>query len=164
MKLKGVNKLNKAIERSIKENFDIELTCEFSNDFAIFLEEDKIKYSLIEANLTSETFQKFLIKHGAIIKDNIDEFIYSFLHEIGHYYTYDNINIVKKLFCIFIKKCIEKLLIIFPDNKTIYSLYYYLPDEMKASLWAINTNTETFNRMKKSIKEALFNFYNINFN
>lgn len=165
MKLKGVEKLNKAIERSLIENLnlDFDLTCTMSDEFAMYLDEDKINYRLYEDNLTSETFRGFLNSIGADCKDDLDEFVYSLLHEIGHYYTFDNITPIKKWFSYGVKRIIEKIMKITPKNKWIYSRYYYLPVEKPASEWAIAVKKEKYNRIKAEIKQALFDFYEKNF-
>lgn len=163
MSLKGVKKLNKAIERSIYKYTGAEVECCFSNEFAIYLEEDRLNYTLIEEEFVIDNFQNFLKKQSAEIDSDIDYFVYSLLHEIGHYYTYENMPLIKKWLCNRAKDFIQFIMKIAPKNKLIFNSYFYLPDEKIATKWAIALNKKTREEMTQDIKKALMKFYQENF-
>lgn len=155
----GVKELNKSIKSTIRKNLKIDIDCEFSNNFAWLYEEDIITYTLLEADQSKRTFDNFLTNHGAEIVDDIDSFVYSLLHEVGHYHTYFNMPLIKRMISRFFERIIQFIIFHTPENDFIYSLYYYLPHEKIASVWAIKHAPEVKKQMRKDIAKALLKFY-----
>lgn len=155
-KLKGVDGLNHEISYIINKYTAAEVDCYFSNEFAFYIGEDRVDYTLIETDRTARTFSHFINTIGGKCNDDFDNFTYSLLHEIGHYYTLEEMNDFLYFFSKFLEKIFFKLYKKF-NSDTFYSFYYYLPHEIIASRYAIKC--PCYDMMKNDIKKAILRFY-----
>lgn len=160
-KIKGVSNLNNAVSYIVKKYTQAEVDCYMADEFSYSSADEEISFSLIETARTAETFCKFINKNGGKCNDTFDEFTYSILHEIGHYYTLDDMNNTVYKLSHIVQTLIEK--VFKKTNSTkIYSLYYYLPHEIIASKYAIDFDSRLFDKMKRELKREIICFYQKN--
>ena len=81
--------LNKKLEEFFSE-YDIELTFRVGEEFAYFYEKDVVNYSLTTLGKQDVYFKKFFHKIDNRI-ENVDIFMLSVLHEVGHSQTLEDI-------------------------------------------------------------------------
>ena len=160
-KIKGLNGLNNSITYIVNKYTQAEVNCYFSNEFAFYNTDDEVHFTLVETDRTARTFCNFVNRMGGECNDSWDSFTYSILHEIGHYYTLDDMNDTVYKLSHFIQTIVEKMYRKTKCEK-IYCIYYYLPHEKIATEYAINFNKRLFNRMKKELKREIIKFYEKN--
>ena len=153
MKLKGVHRLNASITRAVNKTAHIKLPCFLSAEFALYPEDEFINYTIIETERTQRTFRALIEKLGGDCDSPYKLFAYSLLHEVGHYYTLDDIPDFVYNFSRALEKILTVLNRIFKHSDFIYSLYYYIPHEIIATKWAIN-HTDYVYKMEKDISKA----------
>lgn len=160
-KIKGLNGLNNSVTYIVNKYTFADVKCFLSDEFAYYIKDDEINFSLYETERTSKTFMKFINSIGGKCDDDWDSFTYSILHEVGHYYTLNDMNDTIYKISHFLEKIIEKCYRKTNSDK-IYSLYYYLPHEYIATKYAINFNPILFKGLKKELKREIERFYQKN--
>lgn len=142
MKTKRYFKLILKPYNIILKNFDKDIRISIGQKFCCFpqLEEKEIEIPIFENIDGREAFynkmQKRLKEYG-IVGDFSNE-ILSFLHEIGHIYTYTRINEIKYNFG---TALIQELQAKFPNPKYLdffFNCYFNLKLEKNADKWAMN--------------------------
>lgn len=89
--------------------------------------------------------------------DKIDNYIWCFLHELGHIKT--DANSIIDTLCRPILTTLANLSIL---PKVMQSLYYKLPKEYNATEWAINYVNEHFNELlkfQKDLRKVYIRYY-----
>ena len=164
MKLKGKNKLNKAISAELKP-FGIS-KAELSDEYSYCFEDESIAFKITENGMEDIFFNDF-------IKERFDyvcafPFVLSLLHEVGHHKANDEIEGAIYDFCIAEK---ERINIAINESSDIEEIkvfeyqYFNLPDEIMATQWAVNyakTHPKKIAEMWAKMKKALFEFYKAN--
>lgn len=137
MKLKGIKKLNKAINGYLKR-FDC--IADVGTDFECDINANTISYALVESTLSDTCFKQFWGSHTDKIPYH--SFISSLFHEIGHIETCDDFDIEDWEQD---EKVKEKLAEGLADNgdDLAYRIsaqyqYFNLPTEIAATLWGIH--------------------------
>ena len=143
----------KSIDNNIKVVFD--------NDWQCDLEEKIIYIPLIESQEECEKFINNFKKQWQQKNKKIKLFFtpqtISFLHEIGHTQTKQD-NIISKVL-----RKISNFLYKYKTTKELsYKIYYNIPEEKKATQWAIDFIAWNYLKIiefNKDIENAYFKFY-----
>lgn len=100
-----------------------------SNEFAYYRNTGEVVYTIYGENI--DDFMMFLRTKCDFV-DELDPFMWAVLHEIGHHFTIDNIvndDEYDPLVTAFIQ------VVNCPET---FNAYFYLPEEMAATQWAID--------------------------
>ena len=149
--------LNKKLEEFFSE-YGIELTFRVSEEFAYFYDKDVVNYSLTTLGKQDLYFKKFFYKLDNRIKD-IDIFMLSILHEVGHSQTLNNIDDVLYEQEQRVKETLDG------SKKADNYIYFGLPSEMAATLWAIDfiiENSEKLSVLWTELQNHIMQFYKDN--
>ena len=150
--------LNKKLEEFFSK-YDIELTFRVGEEFAYFYEKDVVNYSLTTLGKQDVYFKKFFHKLDNRIKD-IDIFMLSLLHEVGHFCTLEDIiddDLYEQ------EQRVKETLD--GSKKTDNYIYFSLPSEMAATLWAIDfiiENSEELSVLWTELQNHIMQFYKDN--
>ena len=136
-KLKGIKRIDKIVNRYLKEKFGIKAY--LGVDFSAFLDRREIEYSVFTAGMGDKFFNKFVTGLAPNIKADI--FLTSLFHEVGHIYTQYNLSESEWDYGWDEKADIENILNDQSiDEKVIeeqHMRYFNLPEEIAATRWAI---------------------------
>ena len=164
--MKGVKKLNKQIQNLFNETVGINLPITLGSDFFYYPNKQKINFSIAISEQSDRCFKAFLKNFFNFgIFSSEDLFCVSLLHEIGHYFTYDNIDENTYNESKGMTQEILELLQNDPTNDEIYSCYFELPIEIVATTWAINWIAENpiqFENLVTKVSKYLCKFYEKN--
>ena len=162
----GVKELEKVINNFLEE-FD--LTGEMSSDFAYYYQSDKITYSLVLPQYADLYYKEFITSvWGDEFLSNIDIFLVSLLHEVGHSETYDDLEDMDIAYADDMKDMISTKLsfgVAEARRKELYFDYFALPDEYAATAWAIafiKENKSKCEQIWKEMYKAIHKFYMVN--
>lgn len=126
----------------------------YGSDFAYFWANDTIRYSFVTVAYQDELMKEFWFEHG--LKYECDIFLMSLLHEIGHYKTEDEwSNAESNRFAKMKTKCDA-------DTKEGNFAYWNVPDELKATEWAIdfiNSNPEKCKAFWTECRKRIMDIY-----
>lgn len=164
VKIKGLRKLNKSINKFLKKEFGLKAT--MSTSFAYLEGTNKIHYSLIAEPGSSECFIAYFRSLAPDIKCSC--FLASLMHEVGHYFTIDWLTDNEYDYCED-TKCILNALY---DEATdvaervkINHQYFELPIEAYATEWAIaylRSKPDVVESYWSNIQKAITDFYKVN--
>lgn len=163
MALKGVNLLNSILNEFLIE-FDV--TADIGPDFCYWHNRNAIEYSLVVSDKAGELYMNYVHKFAPDI--TCDVFLISFLHELGHHETIDELTDEEEMYCRDVKTDIG---VILSENKdlatreTMYNLYFGLPDELAATSWAIEyirSNREKIAKLWNRIQPTIMMIYELN--
>lgn len=149
--------LNRKLENFFKE-YDIELAFRVGEDFAYFYETDVVNYSLTTLGKQDVYFQKFFHKLDSRIK-NVDVFMLSILHEVGHSQTLADIDDDLYEQELRVKATLDG------GKKADNYIYFGLPSEIAATLWAVDfilDNREELAVLWESLQAHIMQFYKDN--
>lgn len=144
-----VNTLNEYLQEFLDRN-EIECDVELGTDFAYLHSKSKIIYSILVIDTHADSFLSFAEKLFPEIKADI--FLWSFLHEVGHYETTDDFDDVEYEEYY---RCIKQ------DNLDS-DIYYNLPIEKAATIWAgefMKKNIEEVQRLWNNIQSIIQAIY-----
>jgi hypothetical protein len=150
MKIKGINRLDRVLTRFAKQ-FDCDVMLD--TDFYCILTSNRIAYSLVVSKASSTSFMNRVQRLYPDI--NADEFLWSFLHEIGHIETYEDMTEEEIRETMGVKDC---------ENITDEE-YYELLDEYLATEWAANymrENQEQIAKFWKKVRKNIMYIYRVN--
>jgi hypothetical protein len=140
-------KLLKQLNAFVK-SFDSNLSVVYSDDFFIEWETNRISVTL-NMDATSDRFYNYLVREY-IPKVELEVFIWSLLHEVGHFYTmeeamsdeaYDESGFIRAMVT-----CDELL-----TDEQQEALYFNLIEEKMATIWAIEWAEENLEELNKWI-------------
>ena len=169
----GIDKLNKTVSALLKP-FGIKRA--FADEEFVYYypdkdacREDRKKLPAISFSIIESDFDTFILQFAEeqFNYTCINAFMLSLFHEIGHHKTLQNVSDEENAYCndmkIIINNKIEALSNpSFEDLKPFRVEYLLLPDEYKATEWAVNyikENEEAVAQMWEKIKNALFDLY-----
>lgn len=164
-KLIGQTELEKNITRIFSKAMNEYISMELDSDFWYNCITEEIHFSIIISERSDRCFKEFFHKrYGIELKTSVELFVMSVLHEIGHYYTYDDISDDIFNYCKDEEERIQKEL---EENDTdeIYSRYFYLPDELVANDWAAEwykSHPKKFKKLTDKTQAILNTFYSQN--
>lgn len=163
-KIKGVKKLNKAIENELSS---FKVSAKLDKEFTMSVDDKIITYSITTSEV-DKWFDEFVFKTFGFSIEN--DFVMSLLHEIGHLKTLDNIEdetyekdlkekekITKKIQSD--KTDTEK------KEKNLHFKYFALPTEIVATAWAVSwarKHPKKYKKMCENTTLAIQEFYKIN--
>lgn len=175
MGLRGLNMLTDILNEFLREG-GWEVTAEPGTDFCYWDASNRIEYALCITDWAGERFTKYIHMIAPDIKCDI--FLISFLHELGHHETLDEISDEDMRFSMDTKETISQVLnqekadVAFAlapvDGKikeAMYDLYFSLPDESAATLWAIDyirNNAEKVAKFWERVQAAIMMIYELN--
>lgn len=161
--LKGIESIDAVLNDFAK---DFGVTVRFGADFAYWYEKDEIEYTLIVPEDASIYFMDNFNKLAPDLK--CDQFLASFLHEVGHIETMHLVDDTEELYC---QECKERISRQFTDsiteeeNEALHLEYFNLPDEYEATMWAINYMRENVDKVAafwEKAQAAILEFYILN--
>jgi hypothetical protein len=161
--LRGIELID-AVLNDFAKNFGV--TVRFGADFAYWYEKDEIEYSLIMPEDASIYFMDNFNRLAPDLK--CDQFLASFLHEIGHVETFHLLSDIEECFCRDSKDRISRQFTDFiteEEDRALHQEYFDLPDEYEATMWAINymrENTEKVTLFSNKLQAAIMKFYELN--
>lgn len=124
------------------------VTAKVGNDFQALSDKNTIFFALLENELDANLFYSDILQNFPEIVDyDIEPFVFSFLHEMGHCVTNtqetaDNLELRNNL------KDME-------DRTTANKLYFQLPAEKSATAWGIAYAMIYYNDIRKWQKQML---------
>lgn len=141
-----LEKLNDFMNKWFAEN-GFEITFEIGSDFGYYPTSKIIDWSLAVVDDGMEGLDRIA---KAIIPniDYLDNFILSIFHEIGHHETIKSLSMTDYSKSQRAKKRISQ-------NKTRKGKYYSLPDEYKATEWAVNYIYNNYDKVQVLWNECL---------
>ena len=129
---------------------DIDCDICLGKDFAYLPMSNTIAYSLMVTDSSSDSFLTFVKKLFPEI--NADIFLWSFLHEIGHYETTDDFDEYEY----------EEYYFLINQEGLSNEFYYNLPIECAATIWAgefMKNNTAEVQRLWNNIQPVIQAFF-----
>lgn len=144
------NILNKFLE-------PFEATAFAGTDFSYFYIDSSIEYTFVISERMDRLFMEYAKSIG--LKTKIDIFLLSFLHELGHHETLDEIDDDDEEYSRLIKENLNS------DNDDNCKIYFALPDEKMATEWAINyinNNMDAIKNLWDQLQPAIMKFYAVN--
>lgn len=150
----GTDKILDLCVDFIEENItdDIE-SIDLSTDFYCYPNTKEIYISVLAPETALDEFIANL--HSRTDIDDISDFTWSFLHEVGHCMTWNYLKKRTQHHCEYIKRKIER-------GSIDYLTYYTLADEKIATDWAIGfveCNHKLVKAFDKMILAEITNFY-----
>lgn len=149
-KIVGTEKLISVLDKFLEE---FECTSVVDTEFYCLTISNVIAVSLVVSEEHSSTFMSRVNRLYPDI--HADEFLWSFLHEVGHIETIDILD--------------DNELDFSEDQKANENItdedYYELPDEFAATEWAANymrKNTEKVAKFWNEVQSVIMNIYKIN--
>lgn len=160
--LKGVKLLDNILNEFLEE-FDAEAG--IGPDFAYYYASSYIQYTLAVSDKASTYFMNHVHSLAPDIK--CDVFLISFLHELGHHETCDELSDEDEIFSRDTKETINLTLKMGDPvvEEAAHSLYFNLPDEAAATAWAIQyirDNSEKVAALWERVQAAIMLIYELN--
>ena len=149
----NTRKLSRYLSRWCK-NHGFDVSVRHDTEFAFWLNKNVVTYSFLVSDFHDKTFIKVFKKQG--LNYDCDVFILSFFHELGHYETEDEWS--ERQFEKFMKQKED----LDADKKADLWKYYYIPDEIRATQWAvdyINENAEEIAEFWQKVKPLILEVY-----
>lgn len=141
--------LEEYLQDFLKRN-DIECNLLFGNSFAYLPFSNTIAYSLVVGDTSSKTFLSFT--KNLFPEITADIFLWSFLHEVGHYETTDDFDEYEY----------EEYYFLINQEGLDDEFYYNLPIERAATIWAgefMKNNTAEVQRLWNNIQPVIQAMY-----
>ena len=155
MKKLEVKHIDKVLVKFLK-NHNIKCKVNLDTDFFYYYETNEIGYSVLVTERTANLFPSFTKKLG--LKYEVPIFILCFLHEVGHYFTFENFE-EDELYKY------RDIKVKLGDSDEDFEKYYNIPDELAATMWAIdfiNNNPQDIENLDKELCKAFKKFISIN--
>lgn len=166
MKLHGVKRMNKRMQKAFKKATGIKITMKLNSDFYYYPATEEISYTPIMSCRSNKLFSDFIKDYFNLeLKSDVEIFCLSALHEIGHHLTYDTIDNEDYNYSKDEEESIAQALKNNPDDDVTYSRYFSLPLEIIATEWAVDfikQNPLSFDKLVKQIYLILLDFYHQN--
>lgn len=157
MELKGINTLTTFLDNWLSQHGFSAITTRIEPDFAYYRDSETIAYALCVPDETDVQFLTFL-QDVLGLEYEVDPFLASFFHELGHAETLDFFNNEDLIDYEFEKMLINMLEL--PSFK-----YYSLDIERAASAWAvdfIHDNPALIQEFWQQCQPLILNIYKLN--
>jgi hypothetical protein len=159
MRYKGKRELNRAVKCFINCITEARIRAYIDEEYAYYNDTEIIRYPVTEDNYVNIVWKRYLQKKFKV--EPFSMVVFSFLHEIGHYYTMDNFTDKEiKQYLKFSKNLSEKDV----TEKTLIQYFDY-PFERAATCWAVKYYKKNEKYLKKNFKplaKAYKEFYKKN--
>ena len=136
-KIKGLKRVNRIINGFLEQ---FAATAYLDDSFSCYMDEREITYPLLIEDPSDEYFIPFCKELAPDIE--VDPFIISILHEVGHLYTRFNFSSSTWAESMLKKEKIQDTIFKNEDNDDVYEemviQYFNLPEEKAATEWALN--------------------------
>lgn len=172
MNIKGVHLLNSTITNFARSLGCTDVTFIIGTEFAYYPFDNTITYPLWQIEKADKCFIKYLRnQHYVAIDKKLNPFILSLLHEIGHYFTIEDIEEYVLLKCLKKKqreqKRISKRKCPLSKKQFEKKLFKYwdLPDELNANamaLYLLKNNRKRVKQFQNELADKFELFYKIN--
>lgn len=152
MELKGIDRLNQFFTKWLADH-DFDAVAELGTDFSVDLSSNTIYYSVVEIADTADRFVNFCKSLEPDLVE-VDPFIVSFFHELGHIETEDYWDTKDW-------ERYDKFVEITKDDYT----YFNFPIEREATKWGcdyIVNNVEEIVEFVRDYSTMISDFYRIN--
>ena len=149
-KIVGIDKLTDVLDKFLEE---FECTSIIDTNFYCLITSNVIAVSLVVSEKNSSSFMSRVNRLYPDI--HADEFLWSFLHEVGHIETINTLDDDELYFSKTQKK----------NENITNEVYYELPDEFAATEWAANymrENTEKVAKFWNEVQSVIMDIYKIN--
>ena len=166
MALKGIERINGILNKFL---CDFDCTAEVDVDFGYYSHLNLITYSFVCTKISDVMFSNVVTALCPNIKCDI--FLWSLLHELGHHETIDDLSDVDYNYSQDEKQRISKQLsgISAETEEKLYmriaNEYYFLPDEIAATCWAVDFVTKNQYKVRQlwnELQPAIKDFYTLN--
>lgn len=164
--MKGEERINNILNEFLK---DYDCTAQLDTDFSYYHHKNLITYTFVCSNVFDVLFNNVINLLCPYVK--CDLFLWSFFHELGHHETIDDISDMDYAFCQDEKKRISQSLanLTREENEKKYdniaNTYFFLPDEIAATAWAIDFVTKNQHKVRQlweKLQPAIMDFYKMN--
>ena len=125
--MKHINELNEELNKFL-EPFGV--YAKYGSDFFFYWEDNHIEYGFLTCERIDKLFHKFAVEELGL-NYNVDTFILSFLHELGHSETLDEIDAEDEIYSADVKETLT-------DSDESCMTYFHLPVEIAATQWAVD--------------------------
>lgn len=149
--MKENSKVSEIINKFTMDNF--KCTAKLDTDFMCDPEEEEIYYTFVVSERLDKMFMDALNTFKPEVE--MDIFLWSILHEIGHIMTMDDLDELDYWFCQDVKNAISK-------GELEEEEYFILPDESLATEWAVNYANENKEKLElfwKELQPEILRFY-----
>lgn len=149
-KIVGMDKLTNVLDKFLEE---FKCTSIIDTNFYCLITSNVIAVSLVVSEKNSSSFMSRVNRLYPDI--HADEFLWSFLHEVGHIETINTLDDDELYFSKTQKK----------NENITNEVYYELPDEFAATEWAANymrENTEKVAKFWNEVQSVIMDIYKIN--
>lgn len=147
MKYRTIKKLNAWLKK-----YGFELFAYRDKEFAYLYKNDG-EYVSVGDGIPYTSFKDFEKIVETKLDYDTDTSTLCFLHELGHYSTWEQFGFIDELLDIAIRKVLEKIDTLFPRLYGFTEkIYHRLPQEYKATMWAvdfINNNRQATMELEK---------------
>ena len=157
--LKGVKTFENSINAWLKENDFGDLHATLGFDFSYLACDNEIRVGLFVPNEVPQIWYNRLKKWGC--ETIYGDFATALLHEIGHHHTLETCTNFEYLYSMFMKK----LIALIPNKFLKNYLYFGLPIEKIATMWAIdfmNENPDKCEKLRLVAMESMNRFFEEN--
>jgi hypothetical protein len=164
----GIDRINKILTDFLQECGYDDIRVKEDTDFCYYPVTQVIGYSFLCPQRDNDLFLEFIKDLKPLV--TFDIFLWSFLHELGHYETYDDLDEDELAYSFDVKTRLQKLYVV--DNQyynqnvsTIFKEYFSLPDEYAATTWAVNFANKNIDKLWSlwnKLQPAIMNFYTMN--
>lgn len=160
--LKGYDELNAKINALLNKGLHTDIEYLMANDFCYLSTTDTVHCSFF-AIKSDEYWQKFIGRKFGLKLYDYDMWIFSVLHEIGHYNTLDEVTDRDYNYSRFVKWIIERPFV--SGTKLANDIYFGLPDEIIATAWAVRffrKHKKLCRRLSEQAFDYIKEFYTLN--
>ena len=148
---KAITEITNILDTWLKDN-SFDLTTRFEADFGYYHNENVVAFGLLTTVNNDEFFGEYVEYMGG---SALYSFVNSFLHEVGHHMTYDDITDEEYEYG-------QKVKAFLADKKELdkydYITYFNLPIEKVATEWGIKyfrNNPQSVFELNRKIKEVV---------
>lgn len=152
---KGIDKIEQVLNAFLEP---FECSVKLDTDFCYLYEDSVIGYALVTSEKNNNAFLANAKKLFPTITADI--FLWSFLHELGHHETIEEITDKETEISMYVKNHLDD----YPEAER-NNIYFNLPDENAATTWAgeyMLDHTAEVAKLWKTLQPLLKNFYVLN--
>lgn len=133
--LKGVENLNSKMTALLNNGLGTDIDYIIGADFCFWSDSDSVQFSPFMMNDCDNYWRQFLKNRFKLNIEMRDMWIFSVLHEVGHYHTLDDVSDFNEKYSRVVKWVIEKPFV--SSTRLASMIYFALPDEIVATAWAV---------------------------